>query len=98
MVDNTIRVKAGVWDVKELGNTTKYKYRVCSIFGSSEWSVFRLLKGTTTWQYTESGFDSKYMAIEYARNLMVSDNFNPVEDYLNNIDDGVDINNEGWDH
>jgi hypothetical protein len=98
-------IKTGVWLVVDVGN--KYEYRVCTPARSNrEWTIFKKRREPVgdpedaspdgpPWELVETGYKSKASAVEMVIELAAKENFNPVADHLNNIDDGVDLNNEG---
>lgn len=92
----TTMIKPGVWEVVDIGN--KYLYRVCTS-GGRLWSIFKWPRDPEAvnpkWRYVETGYKSKASAVEMVVELAARENFNPVADHLNNIDDGINLNEEG---
>ena len=103
MAVRTTMNKVGIWEVSDVSK--KYWYRVCNIKGSRLWTIYKKGKEPVLahpqgigrypkWEFIETGFKSKESAVEYVEELAAKENFNPVADHLNNIDDGVDLNAE----
>ena len=100
----TTLIKNGVWEVVDIGN--KYQYRVSAWRNSHYWTIFkklreRVLEDTADaspdapkWELVDSGYESKESAVEHVVELAAREEFNPYADLLNNIDDGIDLNNE----
>jgi hypothetical protein len=93
----TTMVESGVWDVVDISK--KYHYRVATMGKGQDWSIYKFPKGklihNDPWEFVESGFKTKASAVEYVEELAAKEDFNPVADHLNNIDDGIDLDNEG---
>ena len=100
----TTMIKSGIWSVVDIGN--KYEYRVCA-GAQRQWTIFKKLRerplanpahareDAPPWEFVETGYHSKASAVEYVIELAAKENFNPVQDMLNNIDDGIDLNEGG---
>ncbi len=103
----TTMIKLGVWEVPKVSE--KYFYRVATPSRSNDiWSIYRQRKQPVLnnsedvnlygprWKEVETGFCTKGSAVEYILELVEKESFNPVADHLNNIDDGVDLDQEGY--
>jgi len=90
-------VKVGIYEVPSISK--KFDYRVCNNTGSRLWAIFKKKKDSTMWQFVDTGYRSKNSAVEVVEEIAARENgYNPVKDHLYNIDDGIDLNNEGWDN
>jgi hypothetical protein len=98
----TTKIFAGMWGVPNLGK--RCEYRIYTKRKGHTWKIYRRNRTATVtnalplWHLVESGFTSKASAVEYAiEQAGRDDDKDPVADLLNNIDDGVNLNEEGWD-
>lgn len=100
----TTMITKGVWLV--VGISKKYEYRVC-VGVQRIWTIFKKLRervladpadaspDAIEWEHVGTGFKSKASAVEYVEELATLETVNPVADLLNNIDDGIDLNEDG---
>ncbi len=100
-------IKLGVWEIPEISKN--YFYRVATTANANrQWRIYRQKKQLISnnieatsvdgpkWVEIENGFYSKKSAVEFALELVAKETFNPVKDHLDNIDDGVDLDQEGY--
>ena len=77
----------------------KFDYAMSHALSCTGWTVLRKLKGRGhKWDIMNTGLNSRSLAIDRVLELVNQERFNPVQDHLNNIDDDVNLNKEGWDN
>lgn len=99
MVRTTL-IKPGSYEVPTEG---PFRLKVVTPARSGKpWAIYKQDKRVVTrhkvikWELVEGDFKSKGSATEYAVELDEANvrRYNPNADLLNNIDDGIDLNNE----
>jgi hypothetical protein len=103
---NTKQVEPGLWEVVGVGIYYTYRTRTArhdNTVAGRKWVIIRRRRKLTSidqafWEVVEEGFNSKASAVEFIEELAIVDDDAMCQakarDLLDNIDDGVDLDEE----